>query len=118
MNVVTEPATTVLILYGSSPLLDTVEIMLRQNGSFPITRLSVPHAPLQLNNVPKGTIIYDQDQIDPTAVYQLLTDYPGWQLIGLTASSADLLIINSEKKNGRFLADSINTINTFCNAES
>ena len=118
MNVVTQPVTAAIILYGRSPLLDAVEITLRKNGRFPITRISLPHAPLQLNNVPTGTIIYDQNHTDPTAVFQLLSNYPGWQLVGLTSTSEELLIINSQKKNastelcrsGRFPAVLSNSI--------
>ena len=68
-------------------------------------RLSDTNAPPQLDDVPVGMIIYDRDQVDETAVYQLLTDHPGWKLVGLTASEEEVLIINSEKGDGRSLAD-------------
>ena len=99
------PALTTIILYGRSLLLDTVEMKLRQDSRTPILRLSDTDAPAQLDDVPPGVIIYDGEQVDGTAVYQLLTDYPGWQLVGLTASEEKLLIINSEKSDGRSLAD-------------
>ena len=102
MSTTTQPTSAAIILYGRSLLLDTVELALRENGSFPITRLSFSQAPLQLKNVPTGTIIYDQNHADPTAVFHLLSTYPGWQFIGLTAASEEVLIINSEKKNFRF----------------
>lgn len=109
---------TVIILYGCSLLLDSVELTLRQNARtepcrssrFTILRLSHTSPPAQLDDVPPGVIIYDHTQIEPTAVYQLLTDYPGWQLVGLTAAGEEVLIIHSEKSNGRSLADLINII--------
>ncbi len=94
-----------IVMYGRSLLLDSVELTLRQNGRHPLLRLSDTSAPPQLDNIPPGLIIYDSDQVDGTAVYQLLTDYPGWQLVGLTASEEELLIISSEKGDGRSLAD-------------
>jgi hypothetical protein len=83
---------------------------LRQNGRFPITRLPNTRAPPQLANIPPGTIIYDRDQMDETAVYQLLSDYPGWHLVGLTASKEKVLIISSEKRDGRSLTDIIKEV--------
>ena len=96
---------TAIVLYGRSLLLDTVEMKLRQDGRASILRLSDTRAPAQLDDVPPGVIIYDGDQVEGTAVYQLLTDYPGWQLVGLTASEEKLLIISSKKGDGRSLAD-------------
>ncbi|MFQ5418939.1 MAG: hypothetical protein ACE5EY_01120 [Anaerolineae bacterium] len=99
------PEVAAVILYGRSLLLDSVEMKLRQDGRIPILRLSHTRVPPQLDNVPPGMIIYDGDQVDGAAVYQLLTDYPGWQLVGLTASEEKVLIINSERGDGRSLAD-------------
>ncbi len=104
------PALATIILYGRSLLLDSVEMKLRQDGRTAILRLSDTSAPAQLDDMPTGVIIYDSDQVDGTAVYQLLTDYPGWRLVGLTASKEKLLIINSEKGDGRSLADVIEII--------
>ncbi len=98
------------MIHGHSLLLDGVEITLRQNGRYHIQRLEQTPHHLQSNGELLGTIIYDQDQADPTAVYQLLTDYPGWRLVGLTASEGEPLVINSERGNGRSLADLINFI--------
>ncbi len=84
--------------------------MLRQNARFSILRLADTSAPPQLDDVPAGLIIYDGDQVEGTAVYQLLTHYPGWQLVGLTAAGEEVLIINSERGNGRSLADVIDMI--------
>ena len=111
----TDPQRFVLI-YGRSLLLDSVELTLRQDACpepgrsacFSILRHANHHAPPPLDDVPPGVIIYDQDQVDETAVYQLLTDYPGWRLVGLTAAEGEVLIINSERGNGRSLADVIN----------
>ena len=77
MNMVTLPVTTTIILYGRSLLLDTVELALRQNGRFSILRLSTPPTPLQLNNIPKGIIIYDQNDTDQTAVYSTIVPKSG-----------------------------------------
>ena len=104
------PEQTTIILYGRSLLLDSLEQTLRQDGRFPILRLLDTHTPPQLTDVPVGVLIYDHIQADLTAVYQLLTNYPGWQLIGLTASAGELLVIHSEKYNGRSLADVIDII--------
>lgn len=110
MDMGAQPVSTTIILYGRSLLLDSAERTLRQNGRFSILRLSSTSPPAQLDDVPPGVIIYDHTQIDPTAVYQLLTEYSGWQLVGLTAAGEDVLIINSEKGNGRSLADLIDMI--------
>ena len=114
MNMVTESTTTAIIVYGRSDLLDNVELTLRKNAGIepypPLIRLFNINAPTPLQNVPTGVIIYDQNCADPTAVYQLLSNYPGWQLIGLTVSSEGILIINNEKKNGRFSTNAIEII--------
>jgi len=99
-----------ILIYGRSLLLDTVEITLRQNGRFPVLRLQSPRRPQNDKELTPGTIIYDQDQMEGTAVLQLLTDHPGWRLIGLTASEGEPLVINSERGNGRSLTDLINFI--------
>ncbi len=96
-----------ILIYGRSLLLDGVELTLRQNGRFPIIHISDHTA---LDNVPTGTIIYDQDQVDETAVYQLITNYPGWQFVGLTASQKNLLHIQSKTYNGRSLTTVLDTI--------
>ncbi len=93
MDMGKQPVSTTIILYGRSLLLDSVELTLRQNGRHPILRLADTSPPAQLDDVPLGMIIYDGDQVEGTAVYQPLTDYPGWRLVGLTASKEELLII-------------------------
>ena len=114
-----------IVIYGRSLLLDRVELTLRQNasvepcphGRFSLLRLEPTprrlgsdEALAPLADVPPGTMIYDRDQMDGTAVYQLLTDYPGWQFVGLTASKESVLILSSKQENGRFLADIINEV--------
>ncbi len=110
MDRVAQPVSTTIIIYGSSLFLDSVELALRKNGRSPLLRLCDLHTPLPLNGIPAGMIIYDQEQIQATAVFQLLTNYPGWRLVGLSASKENLLSIHSEKSNGRLLADLIDMI--------
>ncbi len=108
MSTIAQSASTAIILYGRSLLLDSVELILRQSSTTELHTSLIRHAdtntPITLHNVPTGTIIYDQNSADPTAVYQLISNYPGWQLVGLTAATDELLIINSQKKNGRLPA--------------
>ena len=110
MGRVTQPVSAAIILYGHSLLLDSIELTLRKNGRSPVLRLSDLHSPLLLDNIPAGMIIYDQEQVEETAVFQLLTTYPGWQAAGLIATQEGFLIISSEQRNGRSLADVIEMI--------
>ncbi len=73
-----------IILYGPSPLLDSLETTLRRAGSETVLRLTAKHLPDTLEGLSPGTIIYDHTQTDSDGLYHLLTGYPGWQLIGLT----------------------------------
>ena len=98
-----------IILYGDSLLLDSLEASLRRDGEYALLRLSAVHLPTQLSDIAPGTIIYDYQQVEISELYQLLANYPGWQLMGMI-SSEDFWIMRSEKRKAPSLNEMVDFI--------
>lgn len=87
-----------LILYGDSLLIDGIEINLRRDTRYQISRLyfKSPADLEQLENLERGILVYDRSFTDTRTIQMFLNDQSDFTAVSLCAEETNVQICTKE----------------------